>query len=95
MKSAYEIAMERLNKTQPMAKLTEAQKKRLAELETEYNAKLAERELFLKNKIASAVGQGDQSEVQQLEEQLHRDRKSLQAELEEKKEKVRQGELGE
>ena len=34
MKSAYELAMERLNKNAPVAKLTDEQKKDLAELAT-------------------------------------------------------------
>ena len=34
MKSAYELAMERLNKVAPTVKLTEEQKERIAELES-------------------------------------------------------------
>ena len=49
MKTAYELAMERLNKTTPpQKKLTAAQKKQLAELDSQYAAKVAEREIFLK-----------------------------------------------
>ena len=43
MKSAYELAMERLNKTAPVVKVTGAQKKQLAELDSKYAAKIAER----------------------------------------------------
>ena len=43
MKSAYELAMERLNKQSPTIKLTEKQKKGIAELESKYKAKIAER----------------------------------------------------
>ena len=52
MKSAYELAMERLNKTAPSKKLTDNQKKRIAELESEYKAKIADREIFLNGEIA-------------------------------------------
>jgi septin family protein len=90
MKSSYELAMERLNKTSPTVKTTAAQKKQLAELDSKYAAKIAERELFLKDKLAAAAAQGDAEAVGQLEKQLTSERKSLQAELEEKKEKVRQ-----
>ena len=38
MKSAYELAMERLNKNAPSVKLTPAQKKELAQLDTVYAA---------------------------------------------------------
>jgi hypothetical protein len=91
MKSAYELAMERLNKTAPTAKVTEKQKKELAEVDSKYAAKLAERELLLKDEMTKAVEKGDYEAVQQLEKQLVSDRKSIEAEKEEKKEKVRQG----
>ena len=52
MKSSYELAMERLNKTAPTTKLTAPQKKALAELDSRYAAKIAEREMALKGQIA-------------------------------------------
>jgi hypothetical protein len=90
MKSAYELAMERLNKTSPTVKLTDEQKKEIAELESKSAAKIAERELFIKGEIAKAVNKGDFEAVEQLEKQLVSDRKSIQADLEEKKTKVRE-----
>jgi hypothetical protein len=90
MKSAYELAMERLNKTSPQTKLTAEQKRELAELDSVYAAKIAEREIFVKGELAKAVAKGDYESVEQLEKQLVSDRKSLQTELEEKKEKLRQ-----
>ncbi len=89
MKSAYELAMERLNKTQPTVKLTDEQKKEFAELDSKYAAKIAEREIFLKGELQKAAEKGDYEEYQKIEEQLVRDRKALQADLEEKKEKLR------
>ena len=89
MKSAYELAMERLNKTAPVIKLTDAQKKGLAELDSKYAAKIAEREIFLKGEMEKAAGKGDWEAMEQFQQQLARDRKSFQAELEEKKEQVR------
>jgi hypothetical protein len=91
MKSAYELAMERLSKTAPSVKLTDEQKKQLAELDSRYSAKIAEREIFLKDELAAAAAKGDYEAVGQLEKQMVSARKSLQAELEEKKEKVRKG----
>jgi len=91
MKSAYELAMERLNKTAPTVKLTDEQKREIAELESKSAAKIAERELFIKGEIAKAVNKGDFEAVEQLEKQLVSDRKSIQADLEEKKAKVREG----
>jgi len=90
MKTAYELAMERLSKSSPTTKLTEQQKKEIAELESIYKAKVADREIFVKGEIAKAVDKGDGEAIEQLEKQLISDRKTLQAELEEKKEKVRQ-----
>jgi hypothetical protein len=89
MKSAYELAMERLNKQAPPVKLTDEQKKELAELDSRYAAKMAEREIFLKGELAKAQGNGDFEACEQLDKQLVSERKSLQAELEEKKEAVR------
>jgi hypothetical protein len=90
MKSAYELAMERLNKEAPVVKLTDEQKKEIAELESKCAAKIAERELFIRGEIAKAVDRGDAEALEQLEKQLVSDRKSARAELEEKKEKVRE-----
>jgi hypothetical protein len=89
MKTAYELAMERLSKESPAVKLSEEQKKEIAELESKCAAKIAERELFVKDELVKAIDRGDEEAVAQLEKQLVSDRKSLQADLEEKKAKVR------
>jgi hypothetical protein len=91
MKSAYELAMERLSKTAPPVKLSDEQKKEIAELESKCAAKIAERELFLKGEITKAIDKSDAEAIEQLEKQLVSDKKSARAELEQKKEKVRQG----
>ena len=87
MKSAYELAMERLNKSSPTIKLSDAQKKNIAELESQYAARIAAREIALKGEMASAAE--DVEKENALREQLAMERKKLQAELEEKKERVR------
>ena len=89
MKSAYELAMERLNKQSPVVKLTEQQKNAIAELESKYKAKIAEREISLKDQIVAAAVAGDAEKMEKLEEELARGRRKLQAELEEKKDQVR------
>ena len=89
MKTAYELAMERLSKSSPTIKLNAQQKKEIAELESKCAAKIAERELFIQGEIVKAVDKGDYEAVAQLEKQLVSDRKSFQADLEEKKAKVR------
>ena len=89
MKSSYELAMERLNKTAPAVKLTATQKKQLAELDAKYTAKIAGREIALKGEIAGATAAGDLEKVETLQQQLINERKKIQSELEEKKERVR------
>jgi septin family protein len=89
MKSAYELAMERLNKAEPAVKLNPGQKKKLAELDSLAAAKVAQREIFLKGEIAKAQATGDYESIEQLEKQLASERKTMAAELEEKKEKLR------
>jgi hypothetical protein len=95
MKSSYELAMERLSKTAPAVKLTAQQKRQIAELESKCAAKMAERELFVKGEMAKAIERQDAEAYQQLEKQLVSDRKSLQADLEEKKAKVREAKAAE
>ena len=87
MKSSFELAMERLNKTAPPTKLSAQQKQQIAELESRYKAKIAEREIAMKAEMASAAGDPEASA--KLQEQLSNERKKLLADLEEKKELVR------
>ena len=89
MKSAYELAMERLNQTSPTVKLSPAQKQEIAELESQYAAKIAAREIALKSEIAQSAE--DVEKENTLRDQLATDRRKLQAELEDKKARVRQG----
>lgn len=91
MKSAYELAMERLQKQSPVTKITAEQKAELARLDTLYKAKKAERELFLRGEIAKAQAQGDANSADELQQQLSRDLRRIEDELEGKKEKVRAG----
>lgn len=81
--------MERLNKSVPSVKLTAEQKKELSELDSLYASKIAQREIFLKGELAKAEANGDFEAIEQLQKQLTSERKTLNAELEEKKEKVR------
>ena len=69
MKSAYELAMERLQKESPDQSLSEEKKVELAELDNLYKSKLAEREVFLGGKIAEAEATGDFEALDQLQRQ--------------------------
>jgi hypothetical protein len=90
MKTAYELAMERLNKEAPTLKLSAAQKKKIAELDSKYKAKIAEREIQAQEEASRAAAQGDPAKLEEIEQNLARERKRLTAELEDKKDKVRQ-----
>jgi hypothetical protein len=90
MKSAYELAMERLEKASPSTKLTEEQKAQIAEVTSIARAKVAEKELFLREQIAKAELSGDFASVAQLEQQLSRETHRIQEDAEEKKDRIRQ-----
>ena len=70
MKSAYELAMERLQKASPSSSLTDEQKKELAEIDSKYQAKIAEKELFLKDQIRKAQTEGKADDIDSLQKQL-------------------------
>ena len=89
MKSAYELAMEKLQKQSPDQSLSDEKKAELAELDNLYKSKLAEREVFLGGKIAEADATGDFEVLEQLQRELASDKKTLEVEQEEKKEEVR------
>lgn len=89
MKSAYELAMERLNKSAPTKPLTDEQKREIAALDSQYKARIAEREIFLQGEIAKADAAGDFDLHQQFEKQLSSERRALEEEMEEKKEAIR------
>jgi hypothetical protein len=91
MKSAYELAMERLEKQSPTRQLTEAQKSEIAEIEAACKAKIAEQELFLKEQIAKAMAEGKYEDAAQLEHQLAREIQRANEDAESKKAKVRGG----
>lgn len=91
MKSAYELAMERLEKSAPTVKLSDEQKAQIAEIDSISKAKIAEKELFLKGKIEAAGLSGSFAEFEELEKQLASEIRRLQEDCEEKKTKLRDG----
>ena len=90
MKSAYELAMERLDRSSPAeTPLTPAQKQALAEIDTRFQGKLAEREIFLKQKLNEALAGGQADEADSLRQQLSSERARLEEERESEKDRVR------
>ena len=89
MKSAFELAMERLEKESPTQELSDEQKAKLSELSKIYEAKIADKELLLNGEITKAEAAGEFEQIEQLSKQLASDRKVLEEELELKKNEVR------
>ena len=85
MKSAYELAMSRLEKSAPTVSLTEKQKQAIAEVDSEINAKLAEKKLFLEGELAKA----DPAEKDEIRRQLASEIQRLEEKREREKEKIR------
>ncbi|MEO6848443.1 MAG: hypothetical protein ABI443_12105 [Chthoniobacterales bacterium] len=89
MKSAYEIAMSRLEKNSPTVKLNEKQKQEVAEIDSQYIAKIAERKVFLEDEIKKTLLNNKEEEADHLRRQLAVDISRLEEEREEKKLRVR------
>jgi hypothetical protein len=89
VKSAYELAMERLQKGSPSVTLTAGEKAQLAEVDSSFNAKIAERKIFLSDQIKKAAAAGKFDELESLEKQLAADVRRLEEDCENKKEKLR------
>ena len=91
LKSAYELAMERLNKADAKAgieqrRLTDEQKASIAELKRFYEAKLAEQELLHQSALRKTM---DPEARAALEDEYRRDRERLVTERDAKLEKIR------
>jgi hypothetical protein len=92
MKSAYELAMERLAKSDPATgQLTAAQKTRLAEIDRVYQGKIAEREIFLRQQLAATLAARKLDEADKVRKQIAGEKARLEEEREDEKERVRQG----
>ena len=81
--------MERLEKESPTQELSDELKAKLAEVSKVYEAKIADREVFLNGEITKAEAAGEFEQVEQLSKQLASDRKVLEDELDQKKSEIR------
>lgn len=81
--------MERLEKKAPTIALTDEQKAQIAEVDSSFKARIAERELFLQGEIAKAGAAGNEEEVASLRKQLGSEVRRLQEDAEAKKAKLR------
>lgn len=90
MKSAYELAMERLARSEPAAApLSAEQKARLADLDRVYQGRIAEREIFLQQQLTAALAAQNLDEADKIRKQIASERARLEEEREDEKERVR------
>jgi hypothetical protein len=91
MKSSWELAMERLDAEDPDAgkALTEEQKNALAEIDSKFDAKIAERKIFLEKALAEATEQGNAEEAEQVHRQIANETLRLEDERERAKSNYR------
>lgn len=89
MKSAYELAMERLEKENPSRpSLTDEQKKAIAEINEKYEAKIAQAKIMADQQLVSA--QGDYQTSEQIRARLREEIQKLEEERDSKKQQVRE-----
>ncbi|HRI14158.1 MAG TPA: hypothetical protein PLX89_14275 [Verrucomicrobiota bacterium] len=89
MKSAYELAMERLGAKSPGVPLTPDQKARLADLDSLYRSKIAQEDLACRDALAQLAAEGDSEKIETRRNQYLDEKRRLEAELEEKKTAIR------
>ena len=91
MKSAYELAMERLKSkdSSDRKELTEEQKLKIAEVDKKFTAKAAERQIFLNKQVAEAEMSSNYEEMEALRKQLRSELAIIEEEKEEAKKKIR------
>ena len=77
MKSAYELAMERMGGDEKP--LTAEQKERIADVDAKYKAKIAERRIFLEKAIQDVLAQEKTEEAEELRSQLVKETAKLEA----------------
>ncbi len=93
MKSAYELAMERLSKSDPQSAeaLTPEKRARLAEVDRVYLGKIAERDIFLKQRLEQALAGQDADAVEKIRTQIASERTRLEEDREAEKDRIRGG----
>ena len=91
MKSSYELAMERLSKLDPDSSksLTAEQRARLAEVDRVFQGKLAEREIFLKQRLEQALAGQDADQVEKIRKQIASEKARLEEDRESEKDRIR------
>ena len=86
MKSSYELAMERMGGGDKS--LTEEQKAKIAEIDSKYKAKIAERKIFLEKSVQDALAKGSHEEADEARRILAQEVNSLEVKAESEKDKI-------
>ena len=88
MKSSYELAMERCGGGDDKP-LSDEQKEKIAEIETKFKAKIAERRIFLEKNLNDAQVKGNEEEITLIRRQLNDEIADLEAKADLEKDKIR------
>ena len=92
MKSAFDLAMERLDKRDgKMAVLTAEQKRAIAEAESKAKAKTAEVEIMFHEKLSAAQATNDPAQLEEVERQKRSELDKIRHQAEDEKERIRRG----
>jgi hypothetical protein len=89
MKSAYELAMERMGGGEDKP-LTDEQKEKIAEIDSKYKAKIAERKIFIEKSLNDAKALGNEEEIELIRRQLNDEVSDLETKAESEKDKIRE-----
>ena len=89
MKSAYELAMERMGGGDDKP-LTDEQKEKIAEIDSKYKAKIAERKIFIEKSLNDAKALGNEEEIELIRRQLNDEVSDLETKAESEKDKIRE-----
>ncbi len=91
MKSAYELALARMGicGDEPRHALTDLQRAELSDIDRRFSARIAERELFMKQEIERARVSGASAAFEEATQALRRERAELEEERELAKDRVR------
>ncbi len=93
MKSAYELAMERLSKSDPQSHkaLTPEKRAKLADVDRVFMGRIAERDIFLKQRLEQALSGTNAEEVDKIRKQIASERGRLEEDRESEKDRIRSG----
>ena len=92
LKSAWEVALEKLEARGEgeIESLSGEQKQAISEVRRKYKARMAEAEISTAGRIKEALESGEVDKLQSLQEELARQRKRLEEQMEAKVEEIRE-----